>query len=624
MRNLFLILIFFAFSTLTTFAADIAVGEQKTYAVVPHLSYYNDVSGTMDMEAVKEKDFSPLPVTLYAFPISSDAHWLTFTLENNSSQTKSYYLEYDQSYVNEIDFYLFKEGQEVSAYQTGALRPKSTRAVDYHLYLFPIALDAGEEAEIYVRLQHISTAVPLSFKLQEEKTYFTDHYSEILLQGLFFGMMIVMFFYNMILYIMTGYKDYLAYIFYLATITLFLSISHGFGLYFFEITSEPLYRLILYSVSMLYTVFIIWFMMEVLELKLVLPKAFTFLKGLNYIFLLSWVAVSMLVLLGLLQYVPILMKIFMPTFLVMNIFILLMLLFLSLKKHRVATLILLPWLLVIVSLILMILTILSVIPPYDWAKSALQGAIVFEAVMFSVVLGERYRQQDNRLIQQSKQAEMGAMIENIAHQWRQPLSGINADVFSAEACLENNNLRDAQKLLTNIEEKTLMMSNIINDFQNFYDPNKARQLFKLEDILHHAYDYNKERFDNNHIDCSLALQKGVRIYGNENEYFQVVLAILNNAIRALNLSNGSHREIKLATSIEKEYAVLTIQNSGEKILPEDLPYLFEPRFTTKENKRGSGIGLFMSKKIIVESFDGIIDIQNDDDGVCVMIKVKYV
>ncbi len=621
MRTILLSLLFFSY---LSFGSEISVGEKNEYDVSPSLTYFDDISGKMDLDEVLAKDFSPIPLEKNSFPLSSNAHWFTFSIENNTTKTRSYYLEYEPTYVHEIDYYLLKNKDLVSSYSTGALRTYSSRAIDYHKYLFPITLKPKEKKEVYLRLRHYSTVVPIAFKLKDDTTYFSSNYSDTLLQGLFFGVLIVMFFYNGTLYFMTKYKPFLIYILYLGTINIFWSINHGFGIFLFDINNVTLYSLILFSSSMLYTVFMVWFMMEVLQLRSILPKAFIFLKGINYIFLLTWIITSLLIIIGLNHYITLPMKVFMPTFLLMNLSILIIVGFLSMKQNRVARYILVAWLFVIATMSLMLLKILSIIPPYNWIEPMMQGAIVIESVLFSLILGHEYKEQKKILLHQARQAEMGSMIENIAHQWRQPLSGINADVFNVDVCLDKNRLDNARELLNSIEEKTLMMSNIIDDFQNFYDSKKTKHDFEIGILVNKALKFNHERLENHNITFEIKLGNKLTIHGNENEYLQVILAVLSNAIEALKEEKKSDKIIKISIEREGKYAVLTIENNGEKILPEHLLLIFNPYFTTKDESNGSGIGLFMCKKIVAESFDGILDVQNNEEGVCVKIKVIHV
>ena len=254
----------------------------------------------------------------------------------------------------------------------------------------------------------------------------------------------------------------------------------------------------------------------------------------------------------------------------------------------------------------------------------MQVTMVVETVMLSLILGDRYRQQEQMLIQQSRLASMGSMIENIAHQWRQPLSEINADLLALEIHIEDEDKENIKKRIEVIEEKTHMMSKTINDFQNFYAQDKPREKFNLENIIEQSIHLLKDRIVKNHIQCTVDMPKPLNLYGVENEYLQVLLAILNNAIDALKENDKEDRKIVISLTKENKNVLVRIQNNGQQIAARDIMKIFEPYYTTKVGKEQHGIGLFMSKKIIEESYHGSLEIDNVHEGVEVIIKVEYV
>lgn len=299
---------------------------------------------------------------------------------------------------------------------------------------------------------------------------------------------------------------------------------------------------------------------------------------------------------------------------------------LALKGDQTAQLLFPSWLLLLVTLLVMILSLISILPHYTWITLAMLATMSLEAVLFSLILGNRYRLQNKRYLEQTRLADMGSMIENIAHQWRQPLSGINADLFAMRIFIKNNEVTQLEKQIDEVEEKTEMMSNIIHDFSKFYAPNKVKETFTVKETIEKACEYNKKMFTGLEFDCTLKLNSSLKIHGVENEYYQVVLAILSNARDAL--SKSEKRDKKIIVTLEKDsgFSVLSIYNNGPQITDGDLRKIFNPYFTTKEEKMGAGtgIGLYMSKKIITEGFSGTITLNNENEGVKVIIKVVHV
>ncbi len=623
--RLLLILSFFLFSlSVAALPRTLHVGEKKEYALLPHASLYDNHLAKMGIEEVQEVRWKDVHADELAFPVSPAAHWLRYSVENNTTESKAYYLEYPVSNIHFLDVYVLQKGLVLQRYLTGGYKPLHNRALVYHSFLFPIMLEPGEKKEIYVRLKHLISSVSANMILKEQTAFLLDDYAENVLEGVFFGVMIAMFFYNLILYMMTRFKPYIAYILYLGSFGTWLSLRMGYGQYLFDFMSVEIYRYFELTISMLFTVFIIWFINGVLELKKALPKAYIFLNIMSALFVVSWSMICLLMLLEIEGYFKYPSNLFFINFLVMNISIAVVSMILAIRGNRTAFYILTAWMLFLSSMVILMLSKTGVIPHYEWIMPYMQVTMVIETVMLSLILGDRYRQQEQLLREQSRLASMGSMIENIAHQWRQPLSEINADLLALEMHIEDDDKENIKKRMQIIEEKTEMMSETIDDFQNFYAQDKPREKFNLGDIIEKSIHLLEDRMVKNHIQYTVHSRETFTLYGVENEYLQVLLAILNNAIDALKENDKEDRILDIFLSKEEKNTVLQIKNNGKQITARDLMRIFEPYYTTKEGKGQHGIGLFMSKRIIEESFHGSLEIENAPEGVNVTIKVEYV
>ncbi len=623
MRTILLFIFLLCILTTNVLAETLYVGSEKQYTLLPHASLYTDISQQMDIEEVQKVAWKHVNSEELAFPISDTAHWLKFEVQNNASDVKSYYLEYDVSTINFLDVYILQEGTVLKQYLTGSHRALENRALFYYSYLFPITLKAGEKKEIYVRIKHLYSAIPANMILKEQTALLLDDYTKNVLEGIFFGVMLVMFLYNFILYLMTHYKPYIAYILYLGTFGIWLSFRMGYGMFLVDIIGLEVYRYLEISISMLFTVFIIWFITGVLELQKIMPKAYMLLNVISSVFVICWVTMVACIYLETYAFIVYPSNLFFLNFLIMNLAIIIIVSILSYQSNRTAQFILLAWLLFLSSMIILTLSLIDIIPPYNWIMPYMQTTIVVETVMLSFILGDRYARQEKLLIQQSRLAAMGSMMENIAHQWRQPLSEINADLLALEMHIEDEDKKHIKQRMKIIEDKTAMMSKTIDDFQNFYNKEKSKEQFELGELLEHTIYLCGERLEKHAIDCNVTTKGPLSIYGVENEYLQVLIAIISNAIEALS-EKSEEKKINIVLTRESKNTVVRISNNGKQIAKENLMKLFEPYFSTKESTSSQGIGLFMSRKIIEESFSGVLEIYNINDGVELSIKVKSV
>lgn len=622
--------LFFSFSE-TILAKTLYVGSEKEYRLSNYAEIYDDFTQEMGIEEVQKVKWTSVDADELTLTFSSEAeHWFRFNLENNTTEPKSYFLEYDVNTIHFLDVYLLKESIVLQRYLTGAHRPLENRALVYHSFLFPITLKPGEKREIYIRIKHLYHDMPANMTLKEQTTFLLNDYTNNVLQGFFFGIIFMVFFYNFIFYLMTRYTPYLAYTLYLGSFGLWLSLRMGYGRYLFDFMNISFYRYFELSISLLFTVFIIWFITGLLELKKEMPKIYKFLNLVSALFIVIWVNYCLFIFLEKYSYIYYLSNVLFINFLVMNITIFTVTLKLALKGRRIARFLFWTWSLLLLSLIIFTLPFLGLMPYYEWILPLMEVTMVIETVLLSLILGDRYRQQEKVIIQQSRLASMGSMIENIAHQWRQPLSEINADLMAVEIYMKSLNIPmndqvELRKRIVVIEEKTQMMSDTINDFQDFHHRNKNKEVFKLQPLIDNAVHLNETNFKKYHVSCTVSIEESLKVYGVENEYLQVLMALIQNAVDALEGTDTSKKRIHIDLFKKGDSSVVRIFNNGMKIETSDLERLFEPYFTTKNTTgENSGIGLFMSKKIIEESFDGTLGGSNVKNGVQFDIKVNYV
>ncbi|RXJ82526.1 sensor histidine kinase [Arcobacter sp. F2176] len=232
--------------------------------------------------------------------------------------------------------------------------------------------------------------------------------------------------------------------------------------------------------------------------------------------------------------------------------------------------------------------------------------------------------QEKLMIQQSKLAAMGEMIGNIAHQWRQPLGEINAVLMEIETItrygkLEEEHLLKSIKTCNEIAEH---MSTTISDFQNFFKPSKQKDKFSVLEVCKKAVSIISASLNNNNIELIFDIQEDNKIEGYSNEFSHAILNIISNAKDALISRKIKNPKIILSIKVGKEFTVIKIEDNAGGIRLKDINLVFEPYFTTKGEKRGTGIGLYMTKVIIEDNMHGFIDVKNTKVGALFRIKVK--
>jgi len=248
-----------------------------------------------------------------------------------------------------------------------------------------------------------------------------------------------------------------------------------------------------------------------------------------------------------------------------------------------------------------------------------QGKVIGIVVVSKDITKEYEMQQEIErknvmLIQQNKLIAMGEMIANIAHQWRQPLNTLGI-ILQKIGILYQKKLLTPKEMETNIvDAMDLMqeMSTTIDDFRNFFNPEKLSEVFDLHEIILKAFIIIKPTLIDNDIAVTINAKGKYNVYGHKNEFFQVVLNILHNAIEALILDEVSHPCIVIDFEKKAEEICITISDNASGILESVKEKIFDPYFTTKEH--GTGIGLYMSKIIIEEHMQGRIFCSTSERG----------
>ncbi len=225
----------------------------------------------------------------------------------------------------------------------------------------------------------------------------------------------------------------------------------------------------------------------------------------------------------------------------------------------------------------------------------------------------RLRENEQMLINQSRHAAMGEMINNIAHQWRQPISAVglilqNLEYDYAERRLKPEGLHD---YVARGRELIAKMSTTIDDFRNFFRPEYVPVVFDIRDSIRDAIAIIHDSFRAHGIEILWSDEGAHRVSGYPNELAQMLLNLLANAKDAILDRHISPGVVDIRVGTVADGIVVTMRDNGGGIPAEVLPRIFDPYFTTKDN--GTGIGLYMSSTIIGH-MGGTLVARNVDGG----------
>ncbi|WP_373035897.1 PAS domain S-box protein [Sulfurimonas sp.] len=224
---------------------------------------------------------------------------------------------------------------------------------------------------------------------------------------------------------------------------------------------------------------------------------------------------------------------------------------------------------------------------------------------------------------QSRQAVLGQMLANIAHQWRQPLTELNLAMFSMKKAAINHEAQKLNELYDESKNIIKNMSDTIDDFTNFFNPQKEKHPFNVCDSINESLSLLDKMLDSEMISVKTNFQE-LRVLGISNELSQVIINLIKNAKDAFVSNSILIREISITTKKEEEFALIEVKDNAGGISKENIENIFEPYFTTKHQSKGTGLGLFMSKMICEQGMDGHLDVISKKGTTTFSIKIPLV
>lgn len=229
------------------------------------------------------------------------------------------------------------------------------------------------------------------------------------------------------------------------------------------------------------------------------------------------------------------------------------------------------------------------------------------------------RDKDHLLIQQSRLAAMGEMVNNIAHQWRQPLNALSLVLANIKDELDRDELdkQGLEELMQHGYRLIDKMSSTIDDFRGFFRPNREKTNFSLVKAVADAVALVQSGFKHQNIEICCEEMQDVSANGYPNEFSQALLNLLNNAKDVLQQKQVAQARVAIRVFSDGGYCLVEVSDNGGGIADELIPRIFDPYFTTKDN--GTGIGLYMSK-MIMQNMGGSIEVRNGSEGAIFTLK----
>jgi PAS domain S-box-containing protein len=248
-----------------------------------------------------------------------------------------------------------------------------------------------------------------------------------------------------------------------------------------------------------------------------------------------------------------------------------------------------------------------------------------EEITNKLYMQQQLKSQEELMIFQSRHAAMGEMISMIAHQWRQPTTVISlcANNILTDVILDEIDQESLRRNSQDIIDQTEYLSQTIDDFRNFFKPNKQKSEVRIQEVVEEVKNMMKATLGNHQIELfeNYSSSKKIKIY--KKELVQVLINLIKNSQEILVEKNSDIKIIFINEYIKNNNVILQICDNAGGIEQENIHKIFEPYFTTKDEKNGTGLGLYISKVIIEKHLKGTIKAFNKDQGACFEISLNF-
>jgi len=610
--NLF-IKLYFLFSSFLF--ANINIENNKVDLQKFDVAYYVDESKKLNFKAIQKEPFT---VAKNEKPLShNDTHlWIKIKVRNKSTKKQKLFLHHHNAYrLKYIKFYETQENKLVNSFQMNMSDTNDTQHMVGTDAIYRFSLAFHETKTIYI--QAISfTYQYYSLMLFDEKhsiKYLTSgHFSIVFILSILTGLM----FYHSILYLMTFFKDYLYYSLFLFFNIIWGSYEYGLmGKYlgWYGETYATLHFLILLSLISLG-----FFIKSVLQMSKLYPTENKYMNIAIGLFVLNlgyiWIDVH---------------KILFVIIIFMNIVAVIyisVIVSLYRKKAKLISYIIIAqiWFVIFGYIGLSFYQGFS---NYNfWTRHSYILGILLDTFAFSYLLSHRIKllQEENKKgIHKTKRLQaLSELLENISHQWRQPLTRINSSVMHIAIEMKKNKIEHPkiEKKLNDIENLSVYLSQTIDDFKSLYRQDREVTHFNLKRAIEDTVKLMGDEYKKHTIEIVVQVSDDIYLNNYLNEFKQVLQVILNNAKDALLEQQTINPNILIFAMQEEKQIVLQLSNNGGEIERAVIDKIFDAHFTTK--KHGEGIGLFMSQKIIKELMNGSLTCHNIPEGACFEMKFK--
>ncbi|PHR57866.1 MAG: hypothetical protein COA44_05180 [Arcobacter sp.] len=628
---------FFILLLYSPLMADIFIEDTHQNIVLNGIPYFEDKESNLSLQDIQNKEFSVKPGSVASFGFTTSRYWFKIVLDpKKTANLQHWWLNISYPLLDKLDLYICDENNQLIVHKkSGKSRPFGEREAESRFFLFSIDSSVKQILYLSVKTQS-SMQVPMSIQ-SSHSLMETDQYL-LVLAGLYYGIFILIFFYNLSSFLYTRKKNYLLYLIFISTFGLYQLSLDGLGIRFLWSNWHWMIEHGNGTMMGAMIVAIIMFSRDFLKIK-------EFAPSLDKILLVLSIFMGVVMITAIFRpYGDVILflagtSVILPPLLVLSGIIAYK------KKFYPARFYIVGWGFFLGGSILFAMNKFAWIEGYAFLSYAQQVGSALEMIFLSWALADllkqsereyvkklsglntflekkvenslsQVRKNDQVLIEKSRLAAMGEMIEQIAHQWRQPLNTlalINQNLYF-KVQLNTADKDDCVNAHDQINDQLQYMSQTIDDFRNFSQPNKEKENFIIEEVIQSALNLSEGSLKYAKIKTYTLSNEEHESFGMRHEMMQVFMNLIKNVQDLVIEKQVKQPWIKFFVEKTKDKIIIRVEDNAGGIAFGNIDNIFDPYFSTKSEFEGTGIGLYMSKEIIERSMLGEISVSNGHFG----------
>ncbi|MFT5659992.1 MAG: signal transduction histidine kinase [Sulfurimonas sp.] len=610
MLKLLVFLSFFTFLNASILELNYAQKKFENFT----LSYLLDKNSNLTLQQVKEMQFKTIN-NKHAFNGHTGTSWYKIKFNNITDIKQKIYLHNNFAYFfKEISIFEVLDGTLFDQNKYNILDSSSENELTGSILIYETTVLPHSTKEIFLK------NLPMVSNLLDLNIYDKKSSIDALIQSSIYSIMIVsimltLAFYNATLYFFNKRKEFLFYALYMITPAIGLTYKYGIIFRHFHLYGEDTYWLNLTAIVL--NAFLALFLIQTLNTKILSKRIHNLLQS-----IIIFVSINILIafFINLTFAIEVFKLIFVYTLLVM----LYLSYYLFRVSHPLTKIFITAYSFYFTGMIITILAMSGVIELNFFTFHSGGIGLIMEGLFFSYLmhynvknLEREIRKQRDIIITKNKKAQIGEMVNAITHQWKQPISRVASITTLLEFQINQKTEISTiylQDKISQINSNIFFLNDTIDDFKDFFNPNITGKKHSLEAIINKAVTLSLDDtvVKNISINVDINFNKKVKIHSNE--ILHILLNIIQNSKEAFKDNVRDSNMIKIIGFTKDNKTYIDIVDNAGGIDEETLPFIFNEYYTSKKDKSGSGLGLYLTKVILENHLKGSIEAKNIKDG----------